>query len=82
MYVVQSGDKSKVSRTGELERRVSELRYQSPDPVDLIHSIRTDDQVGIEEYWKRRFASRQHREEWYALTVADVRAFKKRKGFM
>lgn len=82
VYMVKSGTRYKVGRTGELQRRVSELKYQSPDEVELVHSIRTDDQIGIEAYWKRRFAPRQHREEWYTLTAADVRAFKRRKGFM
>jgi len=43
----------------------------------LIHEIKTDEPVGLEAYWHNRFRDRRMRGEWFKLSAADIKAFKR-----
>jgi hypothetical protein len=69
----------KIGRTNLVDRRLGELGAKAPVEYRLIHEIKTDDPAGVESYWHRRFANKHMRGEWFKLTAADVRAFKRWK---
>ena len=77
VYLFKSGRYYKIGKTNDTVRRGNELRIQLPEKMDLIHSIKTDDPSGIEAYWHKRFEAKRMRGEWFDLSSADVKAFKR-----
>jgi hypothetical protein len=82
VYLIRSGRFHKVGRSNAAGRRAYELAIQLPERAEMVHAIRTDDPVGIEAYWHRRFDGKRKNGEWFELDKADVAAFKRRKSFM
>lgn len=82
VYLLKSGRRYKIGFTKDLDQRIGQLAYQTSEPINKVHSIRTDDPSGIEAYWKKRFAEKCVHNEWFTLTAKDVAAFKRRKKFM
>lgn len=82
VYLLKSGRRYKFGFTKDLDQRIRQLAHQTSEPINKVHSIRTDDPSGVEAYWKRRFADKCVHNEWFMLTAKDVAAFKRRKKFM
>lgn len=77
VYLFKSGRYYKIGKTNDTVRRGAELRIQLPEKMDLIHSIKTDDPSGVEAYWHRRFEAKRMNGEWFDLSAADIKAFKR-----
>jgi Meiotically up-regulated gene 113 len=79
VYLLKVGKHYKIGKTNAAGRRERELAIQLPERAQTAHVIRTDDPMGIEAYWHKRFESKRKNGEWFELDAADVKAFKRRK---
>jgi Meiotically up-regulated gene 113 len=79
VYLIKVGRFYKVGRSNSAGRREYELAIQLPERATKVHEIRTDDPVGIEQYWHKRFESRRKNGEWFELSASDIKAFRRRK---
>lgn len=79
VYMLKHDNAYKIGHSTDASRRYKEIRVQMPYVTEEVHVIETDDAVGIEAYWHNRFKDKRLEGEWFQLSAADVRAFKKRK---
>jgi len=79
IYMLKAGRNFKVGRSNSFDRRSRELKIQLPEQAETVHVIRTDDAIGIEAYWHKRFEAKRKNGEWFELNAQDVKAFKRRK---
>ena len=82
VYMFKSGKFYKIGKTFDPIRRLGEVRLQLPEGAEPVHHFETDDPSGIEKYWHERFNDKRVNGEFFTLSSADVRAFKRRKKFM
>jgi hypothetical protein len=69
----------KIGKAVLVGRRTDQLSIQLPEELELIHTIATDDPYGIEDYWHRRFQTKNTKGEWFDLSREDIQVFKKRR---
>lgn len=81
VYLMKSGRhyNYKIGRTISVGSRERQLAIKIPISPTTIHSIETDDPMGVEAYWHRRFESKRGEGEWFMLSNEDVKAFKRWK---
>jgi hypothetical protein len=79
VYLLKAGRYYKIGRSVSVGQRERQLAIQLPEKAGVVHSIRTDDPVGIENYWHKRFEMKRKNGEWFELSGADVGVYKRRK---
>jgi hypothetical protein len=79
VYLMKSGRHFKIGRSNSVGRREWELGIKIPIPPTTIHYIETDDPIGVEAYWHRRFADKRGEGEWFNLVPDDIASFKRWK---
>lgn len=79
VYLMKSGRHYKIGRTVSVGSRERQLAIKIPIPPTTIHKIETDDPVGVEAYWHKRFESKRGEGEWFDLSAEDIKAFKRWK---
>jgi hypothetical protein len=79
VYLIRVGRYYKIGRSNSPGRRERELAIQLPEKSRTMHVIRTDDPIGIEAYWHKRFESKRKNGEWFELTSSDISSFTRRK---
>jgi len=79
VYMLRHNKVYKIGRSIDASRRYRDIRVQMPYETEEVHVIETDDTIGIEAYWHNRFREKRLEGEWFRLSAADVRAFKKRR---
>lgn len=77
VYLMKSGRFYKIGHSDVPGRRQYELAIQLPEKVQLIHEIPTGAPEAAERYWHERFKARRKRGEWFALSAADLKTFKR-----
>ena len=79
VYLIKYEKNFKIGRTNSLAKRSRQVQFELPSETILVHAILTDDPVGIEAYWHKRFSEKRGNGEWFVLTNSDIAAFKKWK---
>jgi Meiotically up-regulated gene 113 len=79
VYLIKFRNDFKIGASNNAERRYGEIATQMPEAMTKVHTIKTDDPFGVESYWHRRFGTKRLKGEWFRLSPADVRAFKRWK---
>lgn len=79
VYLGRQHGAYKIGKTKNAKRRRDDITLLGSEPFELIHEIKTDDVNGVEKYWHARFKSKVKRGEWFNLSKADIKAFKRWK---
>lgn len=77
VYMYRYGTDYKIGHTKSLNKRARQIQIELPAETVLIHAILTDDPVGIESYWHKRFTEKRTRGEWFKLSKSEIAAFKR-----
>ncbi|MBX3388056.1 MAG: GIY-YIG nuclease family protein [Phycisphaeraceae bacterium] len=78
VYLMESGGIYKIGRAVNVEHRHKEVETMTPHDLVILHRIKTDDSVGIEAYWHKRFESKWVKGEWFSLNDEDVKVMRER----
>ena len=72
VYLLHHDGLHKIGRTKSVPNRRTQIVAKMPHEVTLIHSIKTDDMVGLEALLHERYAEKRMNGEWFALNYDDI----------
>lgn len=75
IYLMRFRHYYKIGLTGNIKRRYSAIATSLPEPLELVHTIPTNDMARAEALLHSRFACRRHSGEWFKLTPSEVQMF-------
>jgi hypothetical protein len=76
VYLLGGGSYYKIGKAKDPERRTETLAVQLPYPVELLHTIESDDYSRAEGYLHERYAHKRLNGEWFNLSDEDVAEIK------
>jgi hypothetical protein len=73
VYLIQSEHgECKIGKTHDLSARLHNFHIKLPFRTELIHSIKTDDNISLERELHTRFNAKRINGEWFSLTQEDI----------
>lgn len=72
VYILRSAHGCKIGKAKVLAERISALTIQLPFPVELIHSIESDDASAAEARLHSSFAEQRINGEWFDLSEEQI----------
>ncbi len=76
VYVIGGDGYYKIGHATDIDRRISQLKVQSPFPVETICVIEGDDYAETERKLHEHYAAKRTNGEWFRLTSIDIEALK------
>lgn len=76
VYLLRAGPYYKIGKSISFEKRLSQIKLQMPDPVEVVHIMRAANPTQAETYWHRRFVAKRRNGEWFLLSDAEIEEFK------
>lgn len=69
------GDLFKIGKSINPIKRVKKIGVVLPEPLHIIHLIKTNDYTRLERFWHETFAEYRKRGEWFELPVESMLRF-------
>jgi hypothetical protein len=73
IYLLRSGDAYKIGRARSVDDRVKQISPVMPYPVEILHTIPSNNVVRAERELHQQFAPKRLKGEWFNLDERDVR---------
>lgn len=67
VYLLKSGDHYKIGKSKNVDQRVTQISPRTPLPVELLHSIGSNDMSWLEAQLHSKYAQYRTNGEWFAL---------------
>ena len=76
IYLIKSNDYYKIGRALNFKDRLKTYRTENPHETEVVFQKQVDDYVGIESMLLKKFKDKQHRGEWFTLSIEDINYIK------